>query len=296
MASFSSKLESGHDAETMEDKLLKNQCRNPEKPFKEILQGKFKLSKQIKLHKCKRMVFIEGEIWVADFGTKCIKVIDVEGNTRSEISCSFTPYSVKQAPWGDILLASHNGLHILSPDGTVKATISEDVFYDVCFFGEEVVGLNSSKEILQTYSRSGDGEWRHSGDIGASEEIGTIYITDSVVTRDSEIFFTAHGVSLLHYYKCVGKTGQKMEFSSSQQGMSWPIVSGVDSTGAVLVSDYLNQSFQIHETDDQWSVVSLEPISSHWPLDLLYDTDTDTLWVLTRDESNVHYLSKIEKV
>ena len=117
-------------------------------------------------------------------------------------------------------------------------------------FGEEIVGLNASKTILQSHRRSGDGQCRHSGDIGASQGIG-YYEHDCVVTSRTNIIFTMWRNSKSHYYKCVGKTGQRMELNSSEQAMSWPFVCGVDSTGAVLVADCNNKTFQVHETDDQ---------------------------------------------
>ena len=229
-------------------------CRNPDKSFKEISQGKFKQSKQIKLKDdCKRISFIGGHIWAAVCGAKCIQVIDVDGNSKREISYPFEPYSVKQAPWGEIIMATHKGLHILCPDGTVESTICSDKFYDVCFWGDEIVGLNSSKKIMQTYRRSGDREWRHSGDIMASQGIGSRFI-DCAVTSESEIVFTMRHKSVSHFFKCVGKIGQRMEFSSSHQVLEFPFVCGVDSTGAVLVADHYNKTFQVHDTDDQWSV------------------------------------------
>ena len=86
-----------------------------------------------------------------------------------------------------------------------------------------------------------------------------------------------------------------MEFSSSQQAMDYPFVCGVDFTGAVLVADYGNKTFQVHETDDQWSVVSVDPISSHKPRDLLYDADTDSIWVL-KHHGLSFYITKLERL
>ena len=246
--------------------------RNPEKPFKDILRGKFEQIKQIRLKGwCKRMSFIKGDIWVAVPDKGCIQVIDVGGSRKGEISCAFKPYSVKESLWGDIIVASDLGLHALFPDGTVKYTISDDKFYDVGFYVEEIVALNASKEILQTYQRAGDGEWRHSGDITASEGVGSVDMGswDSVVTRRSEISFTMLDRSKSHYYKCVGKTGQRIEFDYSQQVMNWPLVCGVDSISAVLVADYSNKNFRVHERNDQWSVVNIGPISSNAPLDFV---------------------------
>ena len=128
------------------------------------------------------MTYIKGDIWVAVSEmnpNNCIQVIDVEGNIKRDIRCAFEPFSVKQAPWGDIIVASDTGLHVLCCGGIVQSTICGDVFFDLSFFGEEVVALNGSREILQTYSRSDDGEWRHSGDIAASQGIGSNI--DSVV-------------------------------------------------------------------------------------------------------------------
>ena len=72
-----------------------------------------------------------------------------------------------------------------------------------------------------------------------------------------------------------------MEFISSQQAMNEPFVCGVDSTGAVLVADSKNKKFQVYDTNDQWHMVTMDPISSHQPRDFLYDEDRDTVWVLT---------------
>ena len=272
---------------------LEANWRNPKKPFKDILEGDFKQNKEIKLkHWCKRISFIRGDIWAAVDGANCIQVIDIEGNIRREIDCSFKPYSVKQAPWGEIIAASPTGLHLLFPDGTVQSTICGDAFSDVSFFGEEIIGLNISKRVLQTYSRSGDGVWRHSGDIGASKGIGS-HACDSVVTSDNEIVFNMWGNSTSHYYKCVGKTGQRMDFSSRKQAMNMPFVCGVDSTGAVLVAGFHTQTIQIHGRDDQWSVIRIDPISSHLPRDFLYDADTDTVWVLTWKKGC--FLMKLER-
>ena len=267
----------------------------PEKPFKAILQGKFKLSKQIELKKlCLRISFIQGDIWGALYLDNCILVINLKGNTKREIKCLFEPYSVKEAPWGDIIVAGNPGLYMLSPVGTVQSTICGDTFCYVCFLGEEIVGINNSKKVLQTYSRSVDGHWRHSGDIEESRGIGSC-ICDSVVTSKNEVF-TMWGRSRSHYYKCVGKTGQRMEFSSSKQVMDWPFVCGVDSTGVVLVADHHNKTFQIHETDGQWSEVRMESIRSHCPFNFLYHSDTNTVWVVTEDDNGSFYLTKLERL
>ena len=267
--------------------------RSPERPFKDIFQGKFKQIEQISLlYGCNRMSVIQGDIWVAVFGDYCIHVIGLKERRKREIRFTFRPSSVKEAPWGDIFVASDTGLHVLCPDGTVQSTINSDTFFDVCFFGDEIVGLNGSKRILQTFSRSGDGGWRLSGGIKASEGIGSDN-WDSVVTSGCEFLFTMPGNSPSHYYKCLGKTGQRMDFSSNLQKMSLPCVCGVDSTGAVLVADYNNKSFQIHETDDQWSVVSVDPIRTHRLLDFLYDGDTDTVWVLSQGDGA--YLTQLDR-
>ena len=83
-----------------------------------------------------------------------------------------------------------------------------------------------------------------------------------------------------------------MELSSSEQAMIGAYVCGLDYTGAILVADSNNKRFQIHETD-QWSVVNMDPISSHKPRDFVYDADTDTVWVLSKDKTRF-YLSKLE--
>ena len=86
-----------------------NNYRNPEKPFKDILEGNFEESQQTKLKNwCKRMSPIHGDIWVAVSNAKCIQVIDREGHIR-DITCTFQPYLVIEAPWGDIIAGTTTG-------------------------------------------------------------------------------------------------------------------------------------------------------------------------------------------
>ena len=269
-------------------------CRNPQKPFKEILQGDFKqVTHYLLKDGCKRIYVIQGDIWVAQSCTTSIQVIDVEGKPKQEISGPFRAWSVKEAPWGDIVVASETGLHVLHSDGTVLYTICGDIFFDVAFFGEEIIGLNGPKGILQTYSRSGYGDWRHSGDIRASQDIG-MSGNDCVVTSDSEIVFTMHGTSSAHYYKCLGKTGSRTECSPNPRVKIGPMVCGVDCTGAVLVADRGKKQFQVHETDGQWSVFKLDSLRGHDLFDLLYDPATYTIWVLSYKHG--HYLTKLREL
>ena len=177
-------------------------------------------------------------------------------------------------------MASSTGLHILCSEGTVQSTICNDTFYDVGFFGEDIVGLNSSKKILQTYGKLGDGNWKHSSDIGAPQGIGSSEV-DSLVTSDGEVVFTMCGTNCSKYYKCQGKTGQRMEFGSTEEAMRYPFVCGVDSTGAVLVADHYNKKFQIHESGDKCSVVVIEPTSSHCQYSFLYDAGRETAWAFS---------------
>ena len=184
---------------------------------------------------------------------------------------------------------------MLCPNGTVQSTICGDTFYDVCFFGDEIIGLNGTERILQTYSRSGDGKWTHSGDIGASQGIG-YRCEDCVVTSEKDIVFTMRTQNRSHYCKSVGKTGQRLEFSSNQLVRDVPNVCGVDSTGAVLLADGDNKNFLVHERDDQWSVFSIEPVELDDPLDFLYDAETDTVWVLTLEATYCFYLTKLARI
>ena len=74
-------------------------CRNPVIPFKEILQRKFKQNNQIQLKgRCRRISLIQGNIWAARCECKCIQVIDLEGKLKKEISFTFKPHSVREAP------------------------------------------------------------------------------------------------------------------------------------------------------------------------------------------------------
>ena len=96
------------------------------------------------------------------------------------------------------------------------------------------------------------------------------------------------------YHKCVGKTGQRVDFSSSEDTVRYLCVCGMDSTGAVLVADQGNRNFKVHMSDDQWSVVSMEPLPSHRPLDVLCDADTGNVWTLTC--CNGCFLTKLDKL
>ena len=86
-----------------------------------------------------------------------------------------------------------------------------------------------------------------------------------------------------------------MELRSTQQAMNGPYVCGVDSAGDVLVADHHNKMFQIHDTNNQWLVLSIDAIASHKQLDFYYDSVKDTVWILTR-ENDRFYVTELVKL
>ena len=254
--------------------------RIPDVPFKEILNRNFEIDKEVKLKgRCTRMSVVCGDIWAPIPGGKCIQVIDLDGNIKPEIACAFQPYSVKEAPWGDIFVATTSGLFVMLPDGKIDATISNDSFCDVSFFGDEILGLNRTKKTLQSFCKSDMNEWKYSGDIEASQGTGS-YKEDSVVIGDQDVIFTMNGKNTSQFHTCKGKTGKRLDFTSSQMSMIYPYVCGIDSTGCVLVADCNNKQFQLLDAGKTWSVIKILCIASQNPFDFLYHAESDKICVL----------------
>ena len=254
--------------------------RIPDVPFKEILNKNFKIDKEVKLKgRCTRMSMVCGDIWAPIPDGKCIQVIDLDGNIKHDIACTFQPYSVKEAPWGEIIVAAASGLFVMFPDGKVDATISNDSFCDVSFHDDEIIGLNRTKKVLQSFCKSDAEEWKYSGDIESSEGTGS-YSEESVVVSEQNVVFTMNGKSSSHFHICEGKTGGRLNFTSNQQAMKTPYVCGVDFTGGVLVADCNNKQFQLFDADKTWSVFKIPCISAYHPFDFLYDAETDKIVVL----------------
>ena len=254
--------------------------RNPDMPFKEMLKRDFKIDKEVPLKgRCTRISMVCGDIWAAISDKNCIQVIDIDGNVKHDIACAFQPYSVKEAPWGDIIVAGTTGLFCMLPDGKIDVTISNDSFCDLSFFEDEILGLNRTKQILQSFCKSDDGKWKHNGDIEGSQGTGK-YSEESVVTSEQNVIFTMNGINTSKFYSCKGKTGKRLDFSSNLQPMSYPFVCGVDSTDGVLVADCSNEQFQLLDAVQTWSVFKTPCIALQNPFDFLYHAESDKICVL----------------
>ena len=264
-------------------------CRNPSRPFKEILNRKFKIYKEVELNGgCTRISIVRRDIWAAVSDNYCIQVIDIDGNVKHDIACKFTPYSAKEAPWGDIIVAGSTGLFVMLPDGKIDVTISNDSFCDLSFFEDEVLGINTTKQIIQSFCKSNCGKWEHNGDVEGSQGTGK-YTEDSVATSEQHVIFTMSGRNNSQFYICKGKTGKRFVFSSSLQTMHYPYVCGIDCTCGVLVADHGNKQFQLIDKDKTWSAFKIPCIDSWCPFDLIYHVESGDIWVLVSGHSSSLY-------
>ena len=263
-----------------------------------LVQSRYKEIKEITYdyrYFIQGMCMINNDIWctIVDaihiYSKDCVKLRKITHEKLNSIT------RISYTDKGHVIVAcyNYNGLHQLDNTGTYKEQIHHGNFSDVCYYNQRVYALEYKKcSVIVFHYNHSVNKWEK------FEEINLNYYNshcwDRMCIDRTNIYVSSWNNDCLYKYNHNGKLLLKTgENGTGSAGMLYyPMISGIDSSGNVLIADEYNNRLQLYNTtDNQWCVITL-PGGLCGPMCALMDTQCQDIWVATSD-NKIHKYQKL---
>lgn len=243
------------------EKLTNNQpwnVRQINRTFTDILET-MKLVKTIEKLSIAlyRVTVVKNTIWIGNGGrnSDTVAVYDLKLNKIKEYKFQGV-YVIQQVSMFDVLLLTDYGLHVIGTDGTYKYKVADGVFSDVSIYLNKVAVIDCEKNRIILLIKHW-GRWEIKNHVYFSEydkRVKTLQFIDSmnviigVHWSDKLLHFNIETGQVLHRYGTGTNSTEIGDFDA-------PFVNGIDKKGNLIVSDFLNDRFQILDLRGKWKEV-----------------------------------------
>ena len=246
--------------------------------FKEVFTRQLKCQDNISLSgQATRMGMINDNIWIPVPNNNTIQVFDQEGKLVKSIQHQNQPRSAEQATNGDIILASDNGLEVISEDGKIITRLKSGKFSDVSVDGDQFGALNYSTREINVWKHDDvSGVWKQMSCF--KDKNGNAHCMGTLLHFSDRIYaIPNHGNNKVDEYS------DNAEFIR-QHKPQYPdalFICDSDDSGDFIVANYIKKELLVFHKD-RFESINLA-LEGH-PFDVLCTSGDKAVWVLCQSK------------